>query len=318
MDSSSYTDNQESRTKSDEGLFKDLANILYKLFTILAALVALNYTETGEKLSKQHYTAYFISTVIVYFLVWILHTLLKQPITPKRFIPISLLLLLGSVASCLALQLISPNIAIITFALWLIVIIVVVVSNYRFQREITRDIVAADSNDVVDALIPRSQTSAEDVLKKMSHNGDGNCNGVESEMEKVFNKLDTNCDGKISISDLRSVMEKLGQPATDEEIKTMIREFDDGESITLQEFIDLSITNVDSDEEVDNLRDAFSVFDVDEDGFITAEELETMMKILGEDSSLAECRKMIGGLDSNGDGRIDLEEFRVMMMGSRR
>ncbi|CAI8597942.1 unnamed protein product [Vicia faba] len=263
MDSSSYTDNQESRTKSDEGLFKDLANILYKLFTILAALVALNYTET-------------------------------------------------------ALQLISPNIAIITFALWLIVIIVVVVSNYRFQREITRDIVAADSNDVVDALIPRSQTSAEDVLKKMSHNGDGNCKGVESEMEKVFNKLDTNCDGKISISDLRSVMEKLGQPATDEENKTMIREFDDGESITLQEFIDLSITNVDSDEEVDNLRDAFSVFDVDEDGFITAEELETMMKSLGEDSSLAECRKMIGGLDSNGDGRIDLEEFRVMMMGSRR
>ncbi|CAI0413616.1 unnamed protein product [Linum tenue] len=67
-----------------------------------------------------------------------------------------------------------------------------------------------------------------------------------------------------------------------------------------------------------NLRDAFSVYDIDGDGSITAEELHKVMGSLGEDCSIAECRKMISGVDNDGDGTIDFEEFKMMMtMGSR-
>ncbi|KAK7320075.1 hypothetical protein RJT34_04806 [Clitoria ternatea] len=143
---------------------------------------------------------------------------------------------------------------------------------------------------------------------------------LASELEPVFNKFDVNGDGKISASELGSIMASLGHSVTKQELDTMIREVDgDGDGcISLQEFIELNTKGVDSDEVLENLKDAFAVFDIDGNGSITADELNTVMRSLGEEVSLAECRKMIGGVDSDGDGMIDFEEFRVMMMmGSR-
>lgn len=79
-------------------VFRDLANIFYKMLTILAASVALKSTETGEKLFGQQYTTCVsvVAAIMVYFLVWVLHTLLLQhdPInTFSGFFPISLLLM---------------------------------------------------------------------------------------------------------------------------------------------------------------------------------------------------------------------------------
>ena len=140
------------------------------------------------------------------------------------------------------------------------------------------------------------------------------------ELEQVFKKFDVNGDGKISASELGSIMGSLGQPTNEEELEGMIREVDaDGDGfINLEEFIELNTKGVDSDEALENLKDAFSVFDIDGNGSITAEELQMVMKSLGDECSLAECRKMISGIDSDGDGMIDFEEFKVMMMmGSR-
>ncbi|CAN0841923.1 Probable calcium-binding protein CML25 [Linum grandiflorum] len=100
------------------------------------------------------------------------------------------------------------------------------------------------------------------------------------ELELVFKKFDVNGDGKISASELGSIMSSLGQKA-----KAMV-----------------------------NLRDAFSVYDIDGNGSITAEELHKVMGSLGEDCSIAECRKMISGVDNDGDGTIDFEEFKMMML----
>ncbi|KAM7269987.1 hypothetical protein ACFE04_029201 [Oxalis oulophora] len=67
-----------------------------------------------------------------------------------------------------------------------------------------------------------------------------------------------------------------------------------------------------------NLKEAFSVYDIDGNGSITAEELHEVMKSLGDQCTIAECRKMISGVDSDGDGTINFEEFKVMMlMGAR-
>ncbi|KAL5052728.1 hypothetical protein RYX36_033410, partial [Vicia faba] len=62
------------------------------------------------------------------------------------------------------------------------------------------------------------------------------------ELEEVFKKFDVNGDGKISASELGSIMGSLGKPASDDELNNMIREVDgDGDGcISLPEFIELN------------------------------------------------------------------------------
>ncbi|GAV61920.1 EF_hand_5 domain-containing protein/EF_hand_6 domain-containing protein [Cephalotus follicularis] len=140
------------------------------------------------------------------------------------------------------------------------------------------------------------------------------------ELQQVFKKFDVNGDGKISSSELGLIMSSLGQPAKEEEVRKMIKEIDsDGDGfIDFEEFVELNTKGVDSNEVLENLKDAFSVYDIDGNGSITAEELHKVLRSLGDECSISECRKMINGVDCDGDGMIDFEEFKVMMsMGSR-
>ncbi|XP_023549905.1 probable calcium-binding protein CML25 [Cucurbita pepo subsp. pepo] len=136
-----------------------------------------------------------------------------------------------------------------------------------------------------------------------------------AELEEVFKKFDVNGDGKISSAELGSIMGSLGHKATEEELAKMIEVFDaDGDGfINLQEFVELNTKEIDPEELLDNLREAFSVYDIDGNGSISAEELHKVMRSLGDDCSVADCRQMISGVDRNGDGLISFDEFKVMM-----
>ncbi|KAF5777215.1 putative EF-hand domain pair protein CML [Helianthus annuus] len=138
----------------------------------------------------------------------------------------------------------------------------------------------------------------------------------EQELEQVFNKFDVNGDGKISSSELGSIMGSMGHQPTPEELENMIMQVDaDGDGfIDLKEFIELNTKDVDSNELLENLKEAFLVFDVDKNGSITADELQKVLGSLGEECTVGECRKMIAGVDQDGDGMISFDEFKVMMM----
>ncbi|CAM8886131.1 unnamed protein product [Rhodiola kirilowii] len=142
------------------------------------------------------------------------------------------------------------------------------------------------------------------------------------ELQQVFRKFDVIGDGKISATELGCIIRSLGQSPTDEELMKMVRVVDkDGDGfINLDEFIELN-TNKDvgsEDEALESLKEAFSLFDIDGNGSITAEELHKVLRGLGEECSVAECRKMISGVDVDGDGMISFDEFKIMMdTGSR-
>lgn len=142
---------------------------------------------------------------------------------------------------------------------------------------------------------------------------------IEDELQQVFNKFDANGDGKICASELGSIMGSLGHHPTPDELHNMIKEVDaDGDGfIDLGEFIALNTKDIDSTEVLENLKDAFAVFDIDKNGLITEEELLDVLISLGDNCTIVETRKMIAGADLDGDGMINFDEFKdMMMMGS--
>merc|ERR1712238_486424 len=72
-----------------------------------------------------------------------------------------------------------------------------------------------------------------------------------------------------------------------------------------------------SDDEVADLKEAFSMFDIDGDGTITIVELKEVMKSLGQNPTEKELKQMIKSVDDNGDNEIDFEEFLILMSSKK-
>jgi len=72
-----------------------------------------------------------------------------------------------------------------------------------------------------------------------------------------------------------------------------------------------------SDDEVADLREAFSMYDVDGGGSISIDELRGVMKSLGHNPSDEDLGRMIQSVDDNGNNEIDFQEFLVLMSSKR-
>lgn len=108
-------------------------------------------------------------------------------------------------------------------------------------------------------------------------------------------------DGNLSREDKEMVMERFGLFCSheSEELK---------DSFGSEELYGLFEEKEPSLEEV---KEAFDVFDQNRDGFIDAKELQRVLCLLGlkEGSELQDCKKMIKTFDENRDGKIDFHEF---------
>ncbi|KAK3750026.1 hypothetical protein QZH41_008665 [Actinostola sp. cb2023] len=155
---------------------------------------------------------------------------------------------------------------------------------------------------------------------------------TEEEIRGAFRFFDKDDNGLISHKELKQVMNKLGENVTDDEVDEMIREADlDGDGmINYEGELRLALscgeirTEFEISEEQRNggtnrfvflckLQEAFSLFDKDGSGTISNEELEVVMKSLGQNPTNEELQKMIREVDADGNGEVDFEEFLVMM-----
>ncbi|XP_052171982.1 probable calcium-binding protein CML36 [Diospyros lotus] len=136
------------------------------------------------------------------------------------------------------------------------------------------------------------------------------------ELSQAFKMIDKDGDGKITRGELEAVLRRVGaEPLSEEEMASMLGDIDvDGDGcISLAEFgaMGPAFSPPACDSE---LRDAFDVFDADQDGRITAEELRVVFAAIGDERcTLEDCRRMISGVDKNGNGFVCFEDFARMM-----
>lgn len=77
--------------------------------------------------------------------------------------------------------------------------------------------------------------------------------------------------------------------------------------ITHTEFLTMMARKMKDTDSEEEIREAFKVFDRDNNGFISAAELRHVMTSIGEKLTDDEVDEMIREADQDGDGRIDCE-----------
>ncbi|KAF8396220.1 hypothetical protein HHK36_017834 [Tetracentron sinense] len=143
---------------------------------------------------------------------------------------------------------------------------------------------------------------------------------INFELVQAFKLIDKDGDGKITRRELETLLIRLGaEPPNQEEMLMMMTEVDpDGDGcISLEEFG--AISSAFGPACGPELHDTFNFFDKDGDGKISAEELLGVFSAIGDDKcTLEDCKRMIGGVDMDGDGFVCFEEFSRMMKKERR
>ncbi|XP_073304288.1 calmodulin-like [Primulina huaijiensis] len=134
-----------------------------------------------------------------------------------------------------------------------------------------------------------------------------------AEFRDAFCLIDKNSDGVIDIEELAIAIQSLDENTKREELEEMMNEVD-GE-MDFEEFINIMARKI-KENMVEELREAFQVFDRDQDGFVSAIELKIVMINLGKRLTNEEATQMIIAADVDGDGLISCDEFVKIMLAS--
>ncbi|XP_059631735.1 probable calcium-binding protein CML44 [Cornus florida] len=152
------------------------------------------------------------------------------------------------------------------------------------------------------------------------------------DLHRIFEQLDKNGDNLVSLDELNWLLERIGVHTSLHELESLVGKT----SLDLIDFLFFCDTIIkpnigesskvaadheEEEEATDNnleadLAKAFNVFDLNGDGFISYEELQSILSRLGlwDEHNGRDCKIMIQAFDSNSDGLLDFEEFKNMML----
>ncbi|VFQ71110.1 unnamed protein product [Cuscuta campestris] len=151
-------------------------------------------------------------------------------------------------------------------------------------------------------------------------------------LRRIFDMFDSNNDGIITVDELNQPLNRLGLDANLADLDSTIQSFVNSKSaaagLTFDDFqalhrsLDAELFGgcgeeaVTKAQEEAEMREAFKVFDEDNDGAISAKELEAVLAKLGlieKGGEIGRVEQMISSVDRNRDGVVDFSEFKEMM-----
>ncbi|XP_066444004.1 calcium-binding protein 2-like [Eleutherodactylus coqui] len=143
------------------------------------------------------------------------------------------------------------------------------------------------------------------------------------ELHAAFLEFDADQDGYIGYKELGECMRTMGYMPTEMELIEISQHIKMrmGGRVDFEDFVELIGPKMLAETEnmvgVRELKIAFREFDVNGDGHISGLELrDAAQSFLGEPLNPSEVQEIIHDVDLNGDGRVDFDEF-VMMLSSR-
>ncbi|XP_017097503.2 calmodulin-1 [Drosophila bipectinata] len=131
----------------------------------------------------------------------------------------------------------------------------------------------------------------------------------------AFGIMDKEGEGAITSKELAVVIRALGRQPTDNEVQSIINEVDsDGNgSIDSEEFCNVILRKMRDTNVEEELREAFRVFDKENNGYLSTTELKNVYTALGVKVGDDELEEMIREYDLDQDNHLNYEEFVNMM-----
>ncbi|GBG86733.1 hypothetical protein CBR_g41798 [Chara braunii] len=138
------------------------------------------------------------------------------------------------------------------------------------------------------------------------------------EFREAFCFFDRDRDGQIQTKEIGAVMRALGLNPTEADLSDIVDSAaaNGKDSVDVNEFLSLMGKNM-KEESEDELKEAFKVFDKDQDGVISAGELRHVMSSLGERLGDDEIDEMLKEADPTSCGDVNYDQFVKVMMARR-
>ena len=155
--------------------------------------------------------------------------------------------------------------------------------------------------------------------------GDIQTDNQPENLKRLFTIFDSDGDGKISSTEVALALQKYHEKYSAEEIGYMMRFFDLDKNalVDFSEFVkmaELFKTNPGLTAEF-QIRQLFRAADKNKDGVLCSEELKKLWSLAPSDKTSKkltenEMDDMIRAIDTNGDGKVDYEEFFNLLSSS--
>ncbi|KAL1461308.1 hypothetical protein WDU94_013215 [Cyamophila willieti] len=135
-------------------------------------------------------------------------------------------------------------------------------------------------------------------------------------ISEVFHVFDTDADGQLNYVEFKSACKALGCPTKKADILKIIKSYQrtgiKENCIEFSDFLDVLSEKLMKKDPKESLNEAFNLFAGDKD-YIDFDTLKTIAGVIGEDVSENELLDMIKEFDLDQDGKINREEFALIM-----
>ncbi|KAF9178816.1 hypothetical protein BGZ51_001442 [Haplosporangium sp. Z 767] len=130
---------------------------------------------------------------------------------------------------------------------------------------------------------------------------------------EAFNLYDRKGTGNIPTSSLGDLLRAIGQNPTQSEIKELVAEADPSGSnqVSFDTFSKIALRpdGFKPAGTANELIDGFKVFDTNDTGFISAQELEKVLTTIGEALTAEEIKDLMASAEVDSNGMISYETF---------